>query len=1166
MTDRISNRFAALARRAVLRGLLAVLLLACAPSVARGEPVRVVVEPIELGVARVHIDARPGDGPARVRFSDALGTFEGVIRVLPAFGRAGVPGLELAWRATPGEILTGLGQRFDAFDHHGNRVDMWIEDAPLQEDGKTYACVPILYSSAGYALCAADNPEGVFDLNSADDGVHRYQRAGLELTLHVVLRETLEDQVRALIPRIGLPAGVPDWAWGPWISKNSYENQGEAEDALRGHFERDIPVSVIVQEAWKGPSGQGLFNAWAFPGWDDIPGFLEMCEARGVKNVLWQVPVLHPSSPHFAEAHANGWIVRKPDGTPSLREAWLAGFGNLDFTNPDAVRWWQDQMRPLVRMGAVGFKADDGEDIKPDDVFHDGRRGWEMHNEYTMLYAKALAELMEQEGVDGMIWARSASLGQQAYPALWAGDQYATWEQMATLIPAGLSSGLSGMPFWSHDIGGYAGTCDPELYIRWAQFGALSPFMQYHGIEAREPWLFGDEALEAYTFLARARMNLIPHFKKLAAEATATGLPIMRPMSMVFPDDDRFAREATQYMLGEDLLVAPVLEPGKPGRAVLFPEGSWRHVTQGVVYRGGRTVNAPIGMADLPLFARVGSTISVQLAEDAPLGDWHAEMPERELTVALDRGDIYQLTAPLIASAGDPTLRITFTPERYDEMLGWWRWFDEPDAWRDARVGNPLANGYFFVDIETPDDERRSGRRLVYEIAVGGERKLTGEVWFRPMLDIDTETIHPTVGAGIDDLTLTLTDVFQDHGYAEATLLSPALEIAEPTQWFLPDEGVSGRFTWQVSRRENAVGLLPVRIEFTQDDKPAGGYDLEVHGAVRWAVAGPFNAPHNTSSFAYPYGPAYDQSPDVAFDGAGVRWNAVDPAKLDHAGDLDLSNLIGPGDVLAGYAMTRVRSDRERDVELRFGSDDTLIVWLNGERVHAAETYRAAAPDQELVPVRLRAGVNTIVAQVTQDRNAWQMRFRITAPGGAPVAGLSDGFDDFDAFDPARPPAERFLRAAPLAWSILGPFPFDRAPTLQAPGLQSDAEALANAAAWRPLDADPHGLAGIDLSALTDRGGNQAVYLRAVLALARPRQLTLRAGADDGLVAWLDGRVILNAERPQGLTAEAFAAPLDLPAGRHELVFRVSQGGGDWAFQASIYDRATGLPVQLDWR
>ncbi len=578
-------------------------LLLATPSFAG---LRISVTPAAKDVFRV--DIAPDGSKSLIH----AGSWVGEARPLASYGRAQVPGIEISWQAAD-EAIYGLGQRFNSLNQSGKKCEMWIRDEPGQSGGDaSYFCTPVLFSTRGYAVFAADNPEGDFDFNSAGDGKNRYRRTGQTATFYVATGKSLKELIAVRAKFQGPFAGIPDWAWGPWISRNSYENQSEAEAAIRGMIERNIPVAAIVQEAWKGTSETGDFNNFSTNRWPRLDAYFKLCSDQNIKTILWQVPVIHPSSPEYAAAAKAGYFVKATDGSVRLRKHWLEGFANVDFTNPKAVAWWKNLLRPLVRMGVRGFKVDDGEDIEADDVFSDGRRGWQLHNEYPVLYARAVASLFKEEGASSVLWVRSSSLGGEQTPVLWAGDQYAKWDQLRSLVPAGLSASMSGAPFWGHDIGGYIGTPSPELYIRWTQFGAFCPLMQYHGQTAREPWNFGKDAEDAYKLLANLRVSLKPTLIALGQEATRTGMPIMRPMILEFPDDPRFLDEDTQYMLGPDLLVAPVLSEGATKRTVKFPRGTWVHLLDKRLFEGPTDAEVEIGLQSVPVFARKGSAAQIR--------------------------------------------------------------------------------------------------------------------------------------------------------------------------------------------------------------------------------------------------------------------------------------------------------------------------------------------------------------------------------------------------------------------------------------------------------------------------------------------------------------------------------------------------------------------------
>lgn len=1157
---------------------------------------RVVMSGLEVQVTQVasglyRFDVRPaaeaaGGAPSAgtIAFDEASGSItlraDGgrlwVCRVaaLDAFGRAVVPGVELSWKAWDGEALYGLGERFDALNQAGKVVDMWIEDTPGQGDAgrQSYYVTPVLYSTRGYAFFASQNPDGAFDLNASGDGANRYRRAGQQMTFHVAFGDSMKDLVRKRESVQGPHKGIPGWAWGPWISRNSFESQAEAEEVIEGMVKRGLPVAAIVQEAWKGSSESGRFNQFDPRRWPDLPRFFALCNRHGIKNVLWQVPVIHPSSPEFAVGKEKGYFVKKPDGSISFRQNWLKDFANVDFTNPDAAKYWQDLMRATVRLGVWGFKADDGEDIKPDDVFADGRRGWEMHNEYSTLYNRALTELLQQEGVDGLLWARSGSLGNERYPALWAGDQYARWGQLASLLPAGLSASISGMPFWGHDIGGYIGQPTPELYIRWAQFGALSPLMQYHGVLRREPWEFGAQAEAAYKQLANLRMNLVPTLIALGEETEATGLPIMRPMFMEFPDDARFVKEETQYMLGPDLLVAPVLEEGATGRKVEFPAGVWQHALHPVAFSGPASVEVPIGLVDAPLFVREGATLKLQLKEGAKPGEWSAGDPVREVKFGSERAVIRNLRAPLSASILTRDARIRFEPAASlaGELRAYWFMDANPSTRVAADV--VMSGGSAEINVSPPARMNLTDQRQTYVVeSSDGVELFRGSLrWESPVrFELDRTRI-PAIRSGRRSVVARLVNRGAEAVSVRATVAATAGARVEggPRTVDVPARG-EAELRWDVAFDDTgAVGDTRLRFSAFAGDVVLDQQVMVFARVPRWIVAGPFPAPPGRA-YRMTFAPEWaTPAPSVAFrtSAGDVPWRQVSAAHVEKFDGIDFNEMFGHREQAAAYAMTRIRAERETPVELMFGSDDTLTVWLNGTLIYSVETYRLAAPDQEVVKATLRQGVNTLLVKVAQDKNPWRLLFRVTAPDGAPVSGLTDGFDDFTAFGDGRRISETVPgEIVPFEWRVLGPV--DEVP-MESSGWALPMDRMASSAEWPPT-----GVAQPWKPVSADRSADNLVDLKAFFGGTPERVVAYAAtsfhadgpipvqgvcGSDDGIVVWINGRKVHEAHGPRGFTPREDTFKAVLQPGLNRLLCRVSQLGGDWKYQLNLFDLSGG--------
>lgn len=1110
-----------------------------------------------------------GSGSITLR-ADGERSWVGKLAKLDRFGRAGVPGLELSWAVWEGEAIYGLGERFDGLNQAGKIVDMWIEDAPGQGDAgrQSYYVTPVLYSTRGYAFFASQNPDGVYDLNSSGDGVNRYRRAGRQMTFHVAIGDSMKELVSKRESVQGPHKGIPDWAWGPWISRNSFESQAEAEEAIEGMVKRGLPVAAIVQEAWKGSSESGRFNQFDPRRWPDLPGYFELCNRHGIRNVLWQVPVIHPSSPEFTVGKEKGYFVKKPDGSISFRQNWLKDFANVDFTNPDAVKYWQDLMRETVRLGIWGFKADDGEDIKPDDVFADGRRGWEMHNEYSTLYNRALTELLEQEGVDGLLWARSGSLGNERYPALWAGDQYARWDQLASLLPAGLSASISGMPFWGHDIGGYIGQPTSELYIRWAQFGALSPLMQYHGVLRREPWEFGPQAEEAYSLLARLRMNLVPTLIALGRETEASGLPIMRPMLVEFPDDARFVAEEKQYMLGPDLLVAPVIEEGATGRKIEFPAGVWQHALHPVAFHGPASVEVPIGLVDAPLFVREGATLKLQLGEGAKFGEWSASDPVRDVTFGAARATIRNLRAPLTGNILTRDARVRFEPAA--GVAGEFRayWFMDANPSTRVAADVVMSGGVAEINVSPPARMNLTDQLQTYVVETSdGVELFRGSLrWASPVrFELDRTRI-PVVRSGLRTVAARLVNRGAEAVTVRATVGATAGARVEggPRTLEIPAHG-EVELRWDVEFDDTgAIGDTRLRFTAFAGETILDQQVLAFARVPRWIVTGPFPAPPGRAywmTFAPEWASA---APNIAFRTAegDVSWRQVPAAHVEQHDGVDFNELFGHREQAAAYAMTRIRAERETPVELRFGSDDTLTVWLNGKLIYSVETYRLAAPDQEVVKATLRQGVNTLLVKVAQDKNPWKLLFRVTAPDGAPVSGLTDGFDDFAAFGEGRKMSETVSgEIVPFEWRVLGPV--DEVP-MESSGWALPMDRMSGSIEWPPA-----GVTQPWTSVSANQSVDNLVDLKAFFGGTPERVVAYAAtsfhadgplpvlgvcGSDDGIVVWINGRKVHEAHGPRGFTPREDTFKAVLQPGLNRVLCRVSQLGGDWKFQLNLFD------------
>jgi alpha-D-xyloside xylohydrolase len=298
--------------------------------------------------------------------------------------------------------------------------------------------------------------------------------------------------------------------------------------------------------------------------------------------------------------------------------------GIVDFTNPDACRWFGDKLRALVRMGVDTFKTDFGERIPTDVVYYDGSDPINMHNYYPYLYNQTVFQVLEEElGVgEATVFARSATAGCQQFPVHWGGDSTATFESMAESLRGGLSLCLSGFGFWSHDIGGFEQTASGDVYKRWCAFGLLSSHSRLHGSSSyRVPWLYDEEAVDVLRFFTKLKCRLMPYLFSAAGQARATGVPVMRAMMLEFPDDPACDTLDRQYLLGDSLLVAPIFSPDGVVDYYL-PHGRWTNYLTGEILEGGRWFRETHGYLSLPLMVRSNAVIPVGAYENRPDYDY----------------------------------------------------------------------------------------------------------------------------------------------------------------------------------------------------------------------------------------------------------------------------------------------------------------------------------------------------------------------------------------------------------------------------------------------------------------------------------------------------------------------------------------------------------------
>ena len=531
-----------------------------------------------------------------------------------------------------GTHVYGLGERFGPLVKNGQTVEIWNADGGTSSE-QAYKNVPFYLTDAGYGIFVDEPGHVSFEVGSETVQRVQFSVAGESLEYFVIAGATPAAILERYTALTGRPADVPAWSYGTWLSTSFTTDYDEATvtSFLDGMRDRDLPLSVFHFDCSWMREFQWTDFIWDERVFPDPEGMLRRLHDRGLKVSIWINSYIAQKSPLFAEAAAAGHLLRRPDGSVWQWDLWQAGMGVVDFTSDAAVAWFQDKLRTLIRQGVDAIKTDFGERIPLDVVYADGSDPERMHNLYTERYNAAVHEVLEQERPgEAVLFARSATAGGQRHPVHWGGDSTSTFASMAETLRGGLSLSLSGFGFWSHDIGGFEGTPDAAVFKRWVAFGLLSSHSRFHGSDSyRVPWLFDDDeshpesAVSVTRRFAKLKNRLAPYLVAAGREAAATGAPVMRAMVLAFPDDPTCRTLDRQYLLGPDLLVAPVFSA--EGDVELYlPAGTWTSLLTGEQVTGPVWRRERHGFDSLPLYVRGGAVLPLGEREDRPDGD-HAD-------------------------------------------------------------------------------------------------------------------------------------------------------------------------------------------------------------------------------------------------------------------------------------------------------------------------------------------------------------------------------------------------------------------------------------------------------------------------------------------------------------------------------------------------------------
>lgn len=512
------------------------------------------------------------------------------------------------------EKIYGLGERFGNFVKNGQSIDIWNQDCGTGSE-QAYKNIPFYISSNGYGVFV-DEPQRVsFEVGSENVDRVQFSTEGQSLQYYVIYGPTPKEVLHRYTQLTGAINLPPAWSFGLWLSTSFTTDYSESTvlKFIDGMKEHHIPLDVFHFDCFWQKGFEWCTLAWDKEMFPDPVGLLEKIHNRGVKVCVWLNPYIAQKSSLFVEAKEKGYLIKRQNGDVWQWDLWQAGNGFVDFTNPDAVAWYQSKLKELLNMGVDCFKTDFGERIPVDDVkFFDGSNPKQEHNYYTLQYNKAVYEAIKdvKGSEEAVVFARSATVGSQSYPVHWGGDCLSNYNSMRDSLRGGLSFLLSGFGFWSHDIGGFEDGADrptPDLYKRWTQFGLLSSHSRYHGSNVyRVPWNFDEEAVANTKRFVDLKLSLMPYLYTQAAHSAHYGNPLMRPMFLEFSEDPNVFDNSTQYMFGSQLLVAPIFNESGRGHYYL-PGGKWTSLLDGKVYSvplAGQWVDEEYDELSLPVLVR----------------------------------------------------------------------------------------------------------------------------------------------------------------------------------------------------------------------------------------------------------------------------------------------------------------------------------------------------------------------------------------------------------------------------------------------------------------------------------------------------------------------------------------------------------------------------------
>ncbi|HKE56658.1 MAG TPA: TIM-barrel domain-containing protein [Pyrinomonadaceae bacterium] len=533
------------------------------------------------------------------------------IRRAEDFGRQ----MAAAFRLSPDEKIFGLGESFTRLNKRGQKIIVAARDGMGVQTSLLYKPIPFFMSSNGYGMFLHTSTPLTMDIGNSFDQSNIIYLGDGSLDCFIFLGEPKDilSEYTALTGRSPVP---PLWSFGFWMSRITYKAEDEVREVAAKLRQNRIPTDVIhLDTGWFETDWRSDYK-FSTTRFHDPAKMIADLKRDGFHISLWQYTYFTRKNSLYPEIVNNGLAVRNPGGLAPDEDA------TLDFSNPATVKWYQDKLAGLLKLGVGAIKVDFGEGAPYNGLYASGRTGLYEHNLYPLRYNKAVADITKQITGESIIWARSAWAGSQRYPLHWGGDAENTNSAMAAELRGGLSFGLSGFTYWSHDAGGFVEKAPRELYRRWLGFSVLTSHSRAHGAPPREPWGYDPEFVDIFRRTVELKYQLMPYIIAQAKESSAHGYPMLRTLFFEFPNDPTSWFIEDEYMFGSDLLVAPLIEDGDT-RRVYLPPGSWIDYQSGKVYAGAQWHQLTAGQVPVIVLAKDHTVIPhIAIAQSTAQMDW----------------------------------------------------------------------------------------------------------------------------------------------------------------------------------------------------------------------------------------------------------------------------------------------------------------------------------------------------------------------------------------------------------------------------------------------------------------------------------------------------------------------------------------------------------------